>query len=77
MSTALAVLNPSLLEALAYIGGATLVASIVGWVMGRIAAARGAGLDPLGVAQHIGYAAGYLALCVVLSLWLGRWVQRL
>jgi hypothetical protein len=58
----LAALNPSLLTALGYIGGAALLASIVGWSLAAIRTSR---LEALDWAQHFGYMAGYVALWAV------------
>jgi hypothetical protein len=65
---ALASLNPSLLVAFAYVGGAAFAASIVGWLLGALFAPRNA----LDWAQHSGYGAGYFATLVVVAVWFWR-----
>jgi hypothetical protein len=73
----LASLNPAPLAAFGYVGGATLIASILGWAVGLLAPWQALGFaspDALRVAQHCGFFAGYFASMVVLSVWLLRWV---
>jgi hypothetical protein len=74
----LATLNPSLLSALAYVGGMALVASILGWALAIVLMTRrGAQIDPLRWAQHLAYGGGYFSVWGVLLVWLGRWVEGL